>query len=266
MNETLVYYSSIEELSLKVTDIANVFILPLIGVIGIICNLLSILIISNQEIKGEMYKYMLINSFADLFYLLVCLSVGIIRCGRFCSIGYKYEAKIFELYVYLFVGNVLLLFNNLVNIHMAFRRLISFSKSSKKQNIISIRVTSVVVVLISILLNIPNYIISREVSQIGILVDPRYANITETSLIMGEPIYSVKLNLFNKSNIAKVFLSVINILRGLIVLILLFILNIIIAFKFRRHLKKKNIITKYSRKTKSKKFFLVKMILLYLNT
>ena len=81
------------------------------------------------------------------------------------------------------------------------------------------------------------YLMPRQVNQLGWLItnNSNFTNANATKLIL----YQVSTNELGKMTSVKWFLFCLNTLRGPILLIFLFVLNVIIGFKYNRHLKKK---------------------------
>lgn len=237
---TLPYYESVDDLSLKLVDIANIFVLPFLCAIGIVLNLASIFVILKLTLKTELYQFMFLNSFVDLLFFIFSIFMALVRCGRYCSLGYTYLSKIYELYIYLYVGNVLLMFITLLNLFTSFNRLISFSKLIvTKPSIVSFRIKLLVLLLISIVSNLPNYVLTRNVIQIGILRKLEQ-NSNNSTVYSAEGIYSVESIKFSLIGAVKAILFIINLARGFLLMIILFILNVMIAVKLKLHLNRKS--------------------------
>ncbi|CAF0720134.1 unnamed protein product [Brachionus calyciflorus] len=236
-NRTFIYNST-ESLSLRITDIGNSFILPPICFIGIILNLINILVLLQPELKDEINKFMLINSILDLKFLLICSVTFIIRCGSFCQFGYTYISKFYELYIYLFVGNSILLFATLMEILVSLNRLFSFSTSPnlifKKFNKLNAMLKCVILIIFSLFINFPSYILTRSVQRIGILETK-----SKTGLVNYKELYIVGNNRLGKDPLFTILLFLLTLFRGIFFLAILFILNIIIGYKFRLQMHKK---------------------------
>ena len=148
-----IVHNSTDYLSFRITDIGNTFILPPICILGVLMNLLNVIVLLQPDLKDAIFSFMLINSIADFLFLFICSFTFIIRCGVLCNSGYTYESKFFELYIYLFVGNSILLFSTLLDIVVSLNRLFSFSLSPnliyKKIGSLKLPIKCLILILIS---------------------------------------------------------------------------------------------------------------------
>lgn len=228
-------FNSTDFLSTIITDIANVFVLPPLCLIGMLLNLICIIVILQPELKGEIYSFMLFHSICDFIFLLICFFTFIIRCGSFCKHSYTYGAKTYELFIYLFIGNSFLQFDTLIDILVSFNRLNSFSLNYKnptssinKFKGFDLKSKCILLIICSLLLNAPSYLITRSVQKIGLLQTQNY-----------EPIYSIATNWIGENVLITSLLFILSLSRGFLLLMLLFVLNIIIGCKFKKHMEQK---------------------------
>ncbi|RNA36356.1 hypothetical protein BpHYR1_007041 [Brachionus plicatilis] len=228
-------YGSLDELSEETIDLVNIYVLPSVCLLGIILNFLSIIILVRLRFKTELYKFMLSISVSDFLFLLMSIFLVVFRCGRFCPYGYTYISKLYELYFYLYLGNVLLMFVLLVNLLICYNRIRSFSSRSLRAEATTFRVKILLVILVTTLANIPNYAMTRYVKKIGIIRPG--ANGTSKRWQHEMDVYSVEPLDFSLIEWVKVVLFVINLARGFILMIILFLLNLIIAIKLRHYIK-----------------------------
>ena len=144
MNTNLTKYNSTAGLTSKTQETYYVFIYPIILGIGVILNSISLYTISTilkRKIKHSkyssneiMYKYMLVNQLADL---LTCLNASLIilsRCGQYCSIAFTLPVKIYEQYIYTFMGNTYIFWSFLNEISFSIERLSAFSDTKRELN------------------------------------------------------------------------------------------------------------------------------------
>jgi hypothetical protein len=258
-------YNSTLTLSSRLTDYANVYFLPTICLIGIFSNLIAILILSRPNLKGNIYQYMLLNTIVDLVFVLICIFTVIFRCGIFCPYAYTYWAKLYEKYIFLYAGNICLLFGGLIYLRVSISRLGSFSSSQKRcclyervlLKLASSRFISIVehalLLFVSMAVNYVIYIIPRHVKKIGLLrvsllTAPNNLSLpstttNETNVCNYQRLYSVQLNAIGNDPVAKLVIFVITVARGFFLLFLILVLNVILCYKFRRHLRAKKSIT-----------------------
>jgi hypothetical protein len=241
-------FDSTEVFTSKLTDIGNVFILPPICFFGLIANLINIVVILQPEFKGTVYHIMLMNTITDFCFLSIMFFIVIIRCGSLCPYGYTFASKVYEQYIYLFIGNTFLLFGTLHDIYISLARLGSFKRVSlqNKQQKLDFKWVCVILFVFSLIINTPSYIITRNVQKVGLLrvndsddelIDEQQmqSNITTSY----EPIYFVLSNELGRNPFVKTFLFVLIVIRGFFLLIVLFLINLVIAYKYKKYMKKK---------------------------
>lgn len=170
MNSTLPVFYSKENLTSRFADYSNVYVLPPVCVFGVVTNLICILVSSRRNITSpNIVDYILINSCIDCSFLLIESFLFIIRCGSLCPYGFTYAAKFYEIYIFLYVGYVLVTSQMLLNIYVSWDRLRIFSgKLSSQQKRLKIYQVYVIFVLISVIANAFPYLVAKEVVPIGI--------------------------------------------------------------------------------------------------
>jgi hypothetical protein len=272
-------YNSTSTLSSRFADYFNVYFLPSVCFIGVVSNLITIVILARPNLKGDIYQYMLLNTIVDLVFVLICIFTVIFRCGIFCSYAYTYWAKLYEKYIFLYVGNICLLFGGLLYLKVSISRLGSFSHSQKRcflyekllvkfasSKMIAL-MEHALLLLVSVIVNYVIYIIPRHVRKIGLLkiVQPASAwslLSNETNAHYYERLFSVQLNPIGNDQTAKLVIFIITIARGFFLLCLILVLNVILCYKFRRHINAKKAIT--LQKMIQKQGNLVKLHILYI--
>lgn len=259
-------YNSTASLSSRISDIANVFVLPPICFTGFLLNLICLIVIMKPELKGEVYTFIMFHSFCDLIFLFINFFTFIIRCGVFCNYGYSFLSKLWELYVHLFIGNSFLLFGTLLDIIVSVNRLSSFSSTQSRiivrLNKIDFRIKCVILTFISLVANLPSYVITRNVTIVGFLEVPYFVNSNSTTEFVYKELYQALTNSLGKNQLMVTFLFILTLFRGLIPLLFLFLINIFIGYKFRLHIKKKRQVIHTSTITAISEFFLKPFLLL----
>jgi hypothetical protein len=97
-----------------------IFIFPLFSSIGIIVNLINIRILKKLITDKEtLYKFMYLNSIANLMFCLIKVFYPIQKCiiynGLYCStLSFKKFFVLFDLYISLYIGDVLRTFSNIM--------------------------------------------------------------------------------------------------------------------------------------------------------
>ncbi len=210
------------------TDIANVYILPIVCLISILSNILSISVVMNMGIKKDpVNQYILISSICNLVTLILTSFTFLIRCGNLCQTSCKFSSKAYELYVHLYVSNIIIQFNILLDAIFTFNRLISFSNykfKTKKWYMMLNKFKYVPMLILSALTNVPIYLIVRDI----------------VSSVDNSCCFKIITNATGKSSAMKGFLFVLALFRGALILILIFCMNIIIQYKFTSFIIKKN--------------------------
>ena len=230
-------FRSLDELSDETIDLVNIYVLPFICLIGIILNFLSIIILVRLRFKSELYKFMLSISVSDFIFLFLSIFLVIFRCGRFCPYGYTFISKFYELYFYLYFGNVLLMFVLLINLLICYNRIRSFSNRTIKADSIAFRTKLILVILTTTLASIPNYAMTRYVKKIGVLKPE--VNTTDKQSNNELDIYSVEPFDFSLIEWVRIVLFIFNLARGFILMIILFLLNLFITIKLRHYIKER---------------------------
>lgn len=96
--------------------IIQVFLQPILSIVGIVTNVLSIVVVKNKRkqklLNNFMYKHLLANAFFNIFYCAISLfslmNICIFPHSSFCSSIYKSAfAQYFKIYVILFLGKFL---------------------------------------------------------------------------------------------------------------------------------------------------------------
>ena len=235
----LQYLYSVDSLTTKFLDYTNVFFLPLASLFGIITNMLSIIIIAFLNKKEFMNNFMLTNSILNLIFSLINIFIVIIRCGSLCPLGYKFYSKVYELYIYLFVGNIIILTCVLMDLVVSLNRLFSFSKKRsswfaiKKENF---KYVFSIILFISTLIMTICYLLTRQVTHFGYLIIQK----NDTNETIHEPLYKVSSNFIGDIDAIKQVVFILNLFRGSVLMVLLFLINLTIAFKYQQYMKRKS--------------------------
>jgi hypothetical protein len=234
------FFNSKTDLSTKEFDFINVFIFPFICFFGMVANVISIIILFDKKMFNKarnnlIQNYMFVNSIADLMYLLVDFFLVIIRCGNLCPYGYAYASKFYELYIYLFVGYTIVTFLVLLDISVSIKKLLSFSHSNSTfVSKFPFSLMCMIFGLLALILNFPNTL-SIEINVRGVIMLKKDTD-NSTNL---ENIYGLSLKQDFKNQIVQFVLFAISLIKEPLLFVALFIINIIISFKFHRHIANK---------------------------
>lgn len=257
------YYSRVV-LSTQIQDLTNFYILPAVCVIGCVLTLLKIIVLLRRTLTGRIYQFLLVIAVTDFIKLFTSAFLILFRCGSLCPYGYNYYAKYYEQYIYLYTGNVCTVYGTCISVVAVSDRLLSFypNLSKRAERSVSFRTKCIVLLVFSVLINLPEYVLTRSVKELGRLVVVITTTVTKTataanntntmnmtttnttsSLVEYETLYSVVNNDLGKLVAMKTAQFILNIIRKLALLILLVILNLLVAIKFKQHMSKKRTIT-----------------------
>ena len=228
-------YNTTNHLSLLLYDYANTYFLPLICLFGIITSSISIIVIIKNKLNNDFNKFLFINSCCDLAFLTTQFFLFIIRCGTLCPYSYTYEAKFYEAYVYNYSGFVFSTFSLALDISVSLDRYFSFKSSSRYDKYkLKFEKRCIIIFIFSAAICAPPYLLFRRPQEFGAL---RIFN-KENNLTSFQKLYKI---FETTDKISQLVTTFIRLIRGYGLLILLLTLNVLIAFKFKRHLNQKKL-------------------------
>ena len=235
-----VYYSK-DEFTPRFADYSNVYVLPSICAFGIATNILCIIVSAKRdESNAKSLDYILLNSVIDVVFLLIQFFLFIIRCGALCPYGYTYGSKFYEIYIYLFVGYVLITSKVLLSMYIAWDRLNMFSGilSAKKPKL-NLYMVYIIFFIIGCISNTPQIILPKIIIPLGIYMTNENSTTYEIMWIR-----STKVEY--QTPLAQWLLTSITIINYPLLFGLLFLLNIWLCVKFRMYLKSRQQLLKYA--------------------
>ena len=241
-NTTLPVFFSKESLTLRIADYSNVYLLPVICVFGILTSILSIIVLAKiNKFNENVYLYMMIDSVANLIFLLTQVPIAVLRCGILCPYAYTYGAKVFELYIYLYVGYVVVTFSALVDISVSIDRFLSFNvKRKAKLSRTHFFVRCLALFLFSAIAQIPLFCLSRAIQPVGLLVSIDQAT---NQTVLSETLYRYFYRVEWLNPTLQVFLTILLMIKGPALIFLVLVTNIFVAVKFKKHLENKKKVT-----------------------
>ncbi|CAF1037986.1 unnamed protein product [Brachionus calyciflorus] len=220
------------EITNIITDYVNVYWLPGICFFGMITSSLGIIGSFSKDFNKNPFKLIFIDSLGDFLFLLTQFFLFIMRCGSLCPWGFSYWSKIYEVYIYLFTGYTIITFRVLVDISVAFNRLLiflNFKQSSKEFNFY---LKALIFLTFSVFLNAPLFAISKEVVVLGHYYPKRNSSFYEV-------LYTMSNRSIVKPNWVQIILSILAIFKDIVFFVILIGINIGIAIKFKQLMKKK---------------------------
>lgn len=237
-----IYYSK-SGLTIRFADYSNVFVLPVLAFFGICTNLVNIVVTMRVKTRDNIIKYIITNSVLDFLFLLTQVFIFIMRCGTLCPYGFSFWAKCYEMYVFQTTGYVLITFQAIYNLYLAFEKLKVFAKNltaQRSKSRLGFKTRLLVFLTISALMNVPFYLIAREINLFGILRN----NQTMTD----EFLYQRRTRTFGGNKIIATCLSGFLLLKGPVFYVLIGIIDVLIAIKFRKFIENKKKVLKKPRR------------------
>lgn len=248
-NSNLTIYYSKENLTTRFVDYSNVYLLPSICLFGIITSSICICVsYKRDESNAKTLDYILLNSLVDFFFLIIQFFLFIIRCGMLCPYGYTYIAKFYEIYIYLYLGYVLVTAQIFLNIYVVYDRLKMFTGKLTNQKQLTIYQVFGICVIISIFANMIPYPIAREIVPLGIYKPIPNSSYSE---ILYARVYRKEFQTIVMQNIFTAILIV----KNPFTLFVLCVISILVCFRFRNFLKSRKALLK--KDISSKIFFIL---------
>jgi hypothetical protein len=209
----------------------------------------SIVVTLTVTRKDHMIKYILTNSSIDFLFLFSQFFLFIIRCGSLCPYGYTYKSKLYENYVYLYIGYDLITVQAIFNFFMTLERLVLFSSSTKYAKLfgkLNMRWLLFSFLIVALLINMPPYLIDNRIQAFGVVKSNLTTNETEI-------LYLISHNKKNYQPSAHIFIAILILTKSPIFMALTGLVNILVAVKFNQFIQKKKIMLKITTKiTKGK--------------
>ena len=186
---------------------------------------------------------MIISSSIDLAFLLTKVFVFIFRCGAYCTFSFSYEARIYEWYIYNFVGYLFSKFKALVDMSVSIDRILSFSnkRTPRKNERLVFGLRCLLLFILAAIIIIPDQIISRTVNPFGVMVksEPSFVNNHNHTIWHYQLLYRRDVrNEWNESG-QKAFLSVLKFINGPFLFFSMVVVNLVVVNMFKRHLDNK---------------------------
>ena len=235
---------TVEQVFLLIIDICNTFIIPFICFLGIITNALSIIIFSNQRFRDLIYKYLLVNSISNMFYLLNCFFIFVPRCGRFCTFSSTEISQYFYYIFYTYLKGIPAILTIGIQIICSLYRYTQITNNNFCQ-FTFYKVILFVLVVFSAIFYSPIFFtksMSVKVANTTRLLAVTNTNQTLIAYALSYT-YSMVTNDIGKSTFGKVIIIVISVLRGFISLIILVVINLLTNYQFKKLIARKEKLT-----------------------
>ncbi len=203
-------------------SIINTFIIPVICGFGMITNSICILVFVKLKLKYSLFKYMLVTSTYNFFYLFLCSFSFSFRCSYFCSFESTWIARVYQVYIYLYFTSVLAISNSIFELVIYIKRYMSMRnlKIGKKVPIQWI-------------------ILAVTISSLVFYLPVLFVFTFEKDSLKNSSYNFVKTE-FSKTIISRALIILITTIRGPVILVFIFIINILTIIEFKRLVDRKS--------------------------
>ena len=155
-----------------------------------------------------------------------------------CPFSYTYLAKLYELYVYLTVGYILITFSAFVDLSVAIDRIRLMSDCKLKlASRPKFALRCCILLVVSAVVILPDYILTNEVSAKGILVTS--SQIGTESWSSFEILYAKSSKYPSKSPALQITVTVLAVIKGPVLIGLMVIVDLLVIIKFKAHMNRK---------------------------
>jgi hypothetical protein len=189
--------------------------------IGIVINLICLIVLMSPSLSGDMYKYLLMKTIAEMVTLFSSFS-NIFSTCRTCPFFQSYASALISIIIVSFSNSTSYTCSAFCEIILSYDRLKLFKRNSKLMPTLNFKFTCIGIVSISILVNIPILFSKNVISIRG-----------------AENKYIDMQNEFGTSTLYSCYTLLLNVLQTILPLLILITLNTIVTFEFRRYLNRK---------------------------
>jgi hypothetical protein len=201
----------------------NTFVIPIICAFGMVTNALCVYIFMRLKLKQDLYKYMLASSCICFLYLFMCFFSFTIRCSPLCSFNSTYAARLYHLYIFLYVTSILGISKGFIELFICLERFLAMKNLMRK---ISYKLVLLVILILS------TFIYTTVLLDFQIRADSSTNNSTPV-------VFVVNKSDFGQTNEMKALVITTSCIRGPVILFALFMLDILSIIQFKRILKRK---------------------------
>jgi hypothetical protein len=209
--------------------VANIYTIPIVAVIGFFFNIICLAVLLHPKLKGDTYKYLIFKTLAHL-YSQTATGMSPYGICSFCPISQTLGAQIFMIYFLIFLANTFFTYAALIEIVLAYERLLMFKQNSKWLIKLNLKLTLTIIVISGLIVNIP-YLFAYRVA--------------ETSLGRFRWVFTE----FGSSSFFRIYVIVLTIIQNCFPIFTLFTLNILVTIEFRNYLNRKSRLTRKKENT-----------------
>ena len=169
---------------LAIRRLCEQYIIPVISVVGIVCNSLNLLVLSRKHMKESPYTYLMGLAVTDTCVLVISLGQSIVGRVFHCN---SYVSSYYDAYIFIPIGNIFANSSIWITVLLTIERWVSVRFPLQTKDLCTRKLARraiIVTLLSSFLLNIPRFF-SREVQQYSYAVNSSDVQYTMTSSEFG---------------------------------------------------------------------------------
>jgi hypothetical protein len=231
---------------IEIQEIFLITILPLMHLIGFICNIICVKIFSSQKkFKNNIYRYLTVNSIIDAIFLLLLMFVPFTQCFSICKPWLNvYFLNFYKKYASAYFCRVLDMISSLINVTIVIDRYLCLAEVRLKRKNLTFLSLLIVFTLFSTLLFMPNMLfldISKS-KKLNETIDFFIDNIILDSSIG----YTLERTKYSKSNLIRRAIMITQYLISLFCLVAVAGGSAMLIYELRKRLKSSRKIEKFS--------------------
>ena len=231
-NTTII--ATLEELQSPLYD-WTIMLGSVIFILGVFLNLICIIIFLNPKLKDSTYRFMLANSVAEFCYTIICAFDIYLYCGRACEKNMAtFEAQIYYIWFSEYFSSCMAVYCILIEIYISTKRYLLIVNKRILERF-SNGLVIFVLGIISILYYVP------------ILFIYKIESYEESENNQTKTFYTTVSNEFGQTDAGRIIPTILSTVRAILVVVVLLIINIISSIAFKRHMKKKAMLSGSSR-------------------
>lgn len=221
-------------LQIDYSDLINTFVIPTVCFFGMITSLINIIVFQMKNMNDVTYRYLTTNSICNFFYLTHCFFIFLPRCGMYCSFAFTIVPQYFLYLFYNYIKGIFAISSIIIQIIVSLYRYFLIINRSFYAEILSKKFYLIIAFIFSFstIFYLPNLLVKDFKTSSSSL------NLTKNSTILMLS-YSVVTNNFGKSDTGKSLLTMVQVVRAFVGLIILILVNIMSLIEFKKHTKKK---------------------------
>ena len=231
-------------------EMAWKYFMPLICLLGLVANLINVAVFSNRrKLKNSIYKYLQSHATAELVYF----GIAFVHFATRLTLNTGFEAnrlaRLYQLYVYLYLNTAFSVYLMLLEILITLKRLFIIANTTKRKRAFKFDyfLKLFLLFLVSLLVCGP-MLLHKSVNRVDIkpsklFVDTHCVasfNLTQQSTATAVPFhYALKTTSIGNEWAFKLVMFLLFILRGFFLPLVFLFINILIIRKFKQQLQKR---------------------------